>query len=276
MALPQKIQINAITGASQPSQIDNDINNLKQALVDIFGIPNNTNVSTAVMTVNASGLDNVIFRDTAGNPDVSGELQRNGSVLKFHNGSAVRTLMTLEGNQTVTGELTLTGDDLDFAAGAGVEIGTTDAFGLSLKTNNTARYTVTSVGQHLFGTSVATGSGQGDVVMGNNSSLRFVRQDGTTSSSFGLSASTSDNLLFLVPTLADNFQFGFSSTIPFMSLNFDATGNGPQFKFDVVSTTDHAAPGANQCVIYTRLSGGKTQLVARFDSGAVQVIAAEP
>jgi hypothetical protein len=41
-------------------------------------------------------------------------------------------------------------------------------------------------------------------------------------------------------------------------------------------SSDAAAPSANRCVIYTRDTGGKTQLVARFNTGAVQVIATEP
>lgn len=41
--------------------------------------------------------------------------------------------------------------------------------------------------------------------------------------------------------------------------------------------TDVAAPAANKAVIYTRDNGsGKTQLVARFPTGAVQQIAIEP
>lgn len=40
---------------------------------------------------------------------------------------------------------------------------------------------------------------------------------------------------------------------------------------------DFAAPAANKVVVYSRDNGaGKTQLVARFATGAVQVLAAEP
>ncbi len=103
MALPQKIQVNAITGASLPSTIDNDINaGLKQPLIDIFGIPDNTNISTAVMTVNASGLDSVNFRDSTANPGAAGKLQRNAASLLFHDGTAARTLVDTATAQTLT------------------------------------------------------------------------------------------------------------------------------------------------------------------------------
>ena len=93
MALPNKIQYQAIIGSSLPSLIDNDINAFKLGVQDIFGIPDNTNISAAVMTVNASGLDNVIFRNTAADPDAAGELQRNAALLKFHDGTAARTVL---------------------------------------------------------------------------------------------------------------------------------------------------------------------------------------
>lgn len=39
---------------------------------------------------------------------------------------------------------------------------------------------------------------------------------------------------------------------------------------------DPSAPAANRCVLYTKDNGGKTTLYARFNTGAVQSIAAEP
>lgn len=41
-------------------------------------------------------------------------------------------------------------------------------------------------------------------------------------------------------------------------------------------TTDPSAPASDKGVVYMRDSGGKTQLVARFPSGAVQQLAIEP
>lgn len=50
----------------------------------------------------------------------------------------------------------------------------------------------------------------------------------------------------------------------------------PRNYIDVVEIADPAAPAANTGRVYMRDTGGKTQLVARFPSGAVQVIATEP
>ncbi len=137
MALPQKIQVNAITGASLPSTLDNDINaGLKQPLIDIFGIPDNTNITAAVMTVNASGLDSVNFRDSAANPGAAGKLQRNAADLLFHDGTSAKVVALATATQTLTGKTinlsnnTLTGttaqfntalSDGDFATLAGSE-----------------------------------------------------------------------------------------------------------------------------------------------------------
>lgn len=40
--------------------------------------------------------------------------------------------------------------------------------------------------------------------------------------------------------------------------------------------TDPAAPATNSARLYVRDSGGKTQLVVRFPTGAIQVISTEP
>lgn len=101
-ALPQKIQINAITGASTPSLIDNDINTLKQALVDIFGIPDNTNISTAAMLMSSTGLDTLKFRDVSAAAANGGWLQRNGTALSYHNGAAASDVVLTTLTQTLT------------------------------------------------------------------------------------------------------------------------------------------------------------------------------
>lgn len=110
MALPQKIQVNAITGASLPSTIDGDLNTgIKQPVIDIFGIPDNTNISAAGLNFVAAGLDRVIFQDAAANPTATGRLQRNAANLLFHDGTAARTLVNLETAQVFSGALTLNG-----------------------------------------------------------------------------------------------------------------------------------------------------------------------
>lgn len=49
-----------------------------------------------------------------------------------------------------------------------------------------------------------------------------------------------------------------------------------QFIEMVELTSDPAAPGVNRVRVYAKDSGGKTQLVARFNTGAVQQIEVEP
>lgn len=102
MSLPNKIQHQAITGASLPSTIDNDINAFKLGVLDIFGIPDNANISAAVMSVAATGLTAVVFRDAAGNPATAGHLQRNGTLLNFYDGSANRVLVSRDLAETLT------------------------------------------------------------------------------------------------------------------------------------------------------------------------------
>lgn len=54
-------------------------------------------------------------------------------------------------------------------------------------------------------------------------------------------------------------------------------GDGGDGTLSGSETTDPAAPAANSGVLYFRDNGsGKTQLVARFPTGAVQVLATEP
>ena len=41
-------------------------------------------------------------------------------------------------------------------------------------------------------------------------------------------------------------------------------------------TTDPAAPDAGEVIVYARATGGKTELCARFATGAIQQLAIEP
>lgn len=48
------------------------------------------------------------------------------------------------------------------------------------------------------------------------------------------------------------------------------------YSFFGTETTDYAAPPANAYVLYARDNGGKTELVARFATGAIQQVAIQP
>jgi hypothetical protein len=123
MALPNKIQNNAITGASLPSTIDNDINALKLGVIDILGIPDNTNISAAGLNFVAAGLDRVIFQDAAGSPSAAGRFQRNAANLEFHDGTAARIIANATNTLTLTNK-TLTAPAISDPVLSGTATGT--------------------------------------------------------------------------------------------------------------------------------------------------------
>jgi hypothetical protein len=84
----------APAGSDQANTYDDDMRALKLALEDIFGIPDDTTIATKLMTVLAAGLQKLHFMDTAANPTVAGDLQRNAADMKYHDGTASRTLAT--------------------------------------------------------------------------------------------------------------------------------------------------------------------------------------
>lgn len=94
MALPQQLKTARMTDATAGNTIDNEVGNLEQAIADILGAPVNTNITAKLFDIVAAGLRKIILRDLAGDPVAIGELARNGAVLKFHDGVAVRTFLT--------------------------------------------------------------------------------------------------------------------------------------------------------------------------------------
>lgn len=92
MALPNQIDPATPPGSEAISLGDDRIRALKQAIIDIFGLPSATNITNKLFGVLAGGLQSVNFRDTAANPATAGFFQRNGADLKFHDGTVVRTV----------------------------------------------------------------------------------------------------------------------------------------------------------------------------------------
>jgi hypothetical protein len=274
MALPNLINVNAITGSSAPSTIDNDINNFKQAILDIFGMANNTFVNNAAFDIQAGGLNKAIFANTGANPSSAGQLQRNTQMLKFHNGTSVVTLMTREETQTISGALTYTNGTLDFMAGGLMTLGTSDAFALAVKTNNTVRMSVSSTGVFCLKNNVTTtGAAGGDTILANNTTHRWMNAAGSTSANFGIKGDTSDHIFYDVPTNSRH-TFAVAGT-PMVQINTSATGPGLTLLAE--SSTDHGNPVANAAVLYLTDNGaGKTQLKVRFATGAAVVIATQP
>ena len=56
MALPNKIDKSVPPGSEAVSSGDDRIRELKLAIQDIFGLPDNTNISAALMEIVAAGL----------------------------------------------------------------------------------------------------------------------------------------------------------------------------------------------------------------------------
>src|SRR5215467_6824657 len=92
MSLPNQIDPTTPPGAEDISLGDDRIRAFKQAVLDIIGIPTATNINNKLFEVLAAGLQSVFFQDAASDPTIAGQVRRNGSDLKFHNGSGVITL----------------------------------------------------------------------------------------------------------------------------------------------------------------------------------------
>lgn len=102
MALPNQIDATSPLGSDAPSTIDNQIRALKQAIIDILGVPSATNVTVAFFSGAAGGLDQVIFLNAAAGATAAGRLRRNATNLTWHDGTAARSIATIDGGQTFT------------------------------------------------------------------------------------------------------------------------------------------------------------------------------
>jgi len=110
VALPNLIDPATPPGSQDISLGDDRIRELKQAIIDIFGLPSNTNISVAGFSFVAAGLQIINFQDIAADPTVAGRVQRNAANLKFHDGTASRTLLTDVSGAILASLLTTKGD----------------------------------------------------------------------------------------------------------------------------------------------------------------------
>src|SRR5262252_7400247 len=92
MALPQQLKTARMTNATLGSQIDDNVGALEQALADILGAPVNTDITNAIAEIVAAGLKSLYYQDAAADPTVNGQVRRNGTALKYHDGTRVREL----------------------------------------------------------------------------------------------------------------------------------------------------------------------------------------
>ena len=79
-------------GSDSPTLGDDQIRAFKLAVRDIFAIPNNTTIATALGSVSSSGLQYWTFNNEAAGAASAGRLQRNATNLTWHDGTAGRNL----------------------------------------------------------------------------------------------------------------------------------------------------------------------------------------
>ena len=118
-----------------------------------------------------------------------------------------------------------------------------------------------------------TGAGDGDLVMANDKFIHWINAAGTSSTNSGIKLDANNDMDLFVPGSGDKFNF-ITNGANIFSLAEENAGMGLLFNGE--SSSDHSAPGANNCVLFIADNGGKTELRARFNTGAVQVVAAEP
>lgn len=151
---------------------------------------------------------------------------------------------------------------------------TTKNVGTGLLTG-TLRMTIPDAGQFLLGGStVTTAIAGGEIGLQNNKAVRWLNNTGTSYSNFYIMGDANNNMLYSALAASGSHVFQFNGAQRFL---LDGLNSGTQLHFLNESSTDPVAPGANGAKVYTRDNGaGKTQLVVRFNTGAVQVIATEP
>lgn len=94
MSVPTRLRTARMTDATPAVDIDNQVGALEQAICDILGIPIDTDISVALFSVAAGGLTGMVFRNAAADPATVGLLQRNGTLLKFHDGNNAKQILS--------------------------------------------------------------------------------------------------------------------------------------------------------------------------------------
>jgi hypothetical protein len=129
-------------------------------------------------------------------------------------------------------------------------------------------------GRFLWGTTVTTGVGVGDIALGNTGVLRWLNSTASSSANYGIHGSSADNIEFEVPTASDKHNFYWAGSL---RGHLESENSGMGIVFNGESSGDHSSPAAGGCVIYTtNTGGGKTQLVARFATGIAVQLGVEP
>jgi len=92
-----------MTDATTGDQVDNKVGDIEKAICDVFGVPIDTVQANAGFLWDATGLTKIVFQELGTEPSAAGEFARNGFLLKYHDGSAVRrSPLSLAGGGGVT------------------------------------------------------------------------------------------------------------------------------------------------------------------------------
>lgn len=197
MALPNSITNTTPLGSDAPSTIDNQIRDLKLAVQDILGIPNATAISAASLSIAATGLTAVVFRDAAGNPATAGHLQRNGTLLNFYDGAANRVLVSRDLAETLTNKT--------IALGSNTVSGTIAEFNTAVTDANLATL---AGSETLTNKTIALGS---NTVSGTTAQFNAALSDGDFATIAG--AETLTNKTLTAPVIASIVNTG-TLTLP--------------------------------------------------------------
>jgi hypothetical protein len=192
-----------------------------------------------------------------------------GNVIYNGTNRTVAPAISLAGTAAANTSVLIAGNVMDSLTGT---FYATDAAGIALDGFAGSAMIVNNVFKDLTSTSTAGahigiwGAGTGKIHIGPNSF------GGGTNMTVGVYVDAA------VPsgavTIAPGSSFGTSVTTKW---SLGAAVNFPVDRcYQMEEITDPAAPAANQVRVYARDTGGKTELVARFPTGAVQRLAIEP
>jgi len=154
-----------------------------------------------------------------------------------------------------------------------IKTATTDA--MSFGTSGVEALNIASNGAMRVGNQAATGVAANSIVLKNTASIQWVTASGATAADLVIQATAGNHMWFNVPASDGQlYQFNWGGQTLFQ-ITRELAGAGLIFALE--STTDQSPPAANQAVVYTKDNGsGKTQLCARFNTGAAQCFATQP
>ena len=260
-----------------------------------FIIHNTTDGSSGVITANTATTVTATLENGTNNNWDSGDAYIIGGAGFYFGNSVFGVTMnaclssgaTADGVYTRANGLTIIGGKLQVADGYGLNMAAgagVSTFGLDYSSNTLGKVggQPTKViqispdlsNQILLGHEITTGAGNADIVLRNNSAMRFANAAGTSCANFLIRSTTNDEMFYDVPEDTKNHIFGFAGT---GQVQFEEENGGGLMRFLNECSSDPAAPGSNAAKIYLKDNGsGKTQLIVRFATGAVQVLATEP